>query len=599
MSLLPGMQLDRYTILDLLGEGAMGKVYRAFDARLERAVAIKVLEPVAPGELAGEPWGEADAGEAIASALREARAAAAILHPNATAIFDADRIGDTSFIVMELVPGTSLRRFVGDPSVPVGTRIRWLVDVAGALAAAHLAGVVHRDVKPENIIVRDDGLVKVLDFGIARLPRGGTGTSSTLTSGGGLLGTPAYMAPEQIRGEEIDGRADQFGWGVLAHELLSGRLPWEVTGDPIALLAAVLSTEPAQLAPDSGVPADVAVVVRRALSKAPADRFPTMIEAAAAISSHAGARRPLRRSSPRLTLGETFGSPTLPVTKGEIFGPPTLPIPVGTEPSKTLLEDVLDRDPPSSMPSSQAAIELGFFEQVAPAASSVIPSPPSRPPPVDPVDPLMRTLASGRGPAPGPRLRPPDFSAAVDVDAHLGLLPSDATCKGIFFIELTRQGATAISPNDLFHLAGFPERRYVGFRDYPASEYLRLAVAVAMAVHSALPLGEALRRIGHTAFDTASASLVGKTLFGVFGRDLEPLLFTASRAYRVFLNFGEVSVEKAGPGVFLFTARDLPAFLETYQIGVIEGVLRHCGARGRLRVGLSALDQATVELEIL
>ena len=303
MSLEPGTQLDRYTIEALLGEGAMGKVYRAFDARLERAVAIKVLEPVLPGDRGGEPWATEGAGEAVAAALREARAAAAILHPNATAIFDADRIGDTSFIVMELVPGTSLRRFVGDAAVPIATRVRWLVDVAGALGAAHRAGVVHRDVKPENIIVRDDGLVKVLDFGIARLPRGGTGSSATLTSGGGLLGTPAYMAPEQIRGEEIDGRADQFAWGVLAYELLAGRLPWGSSAgppaDPIALLAAVLSDQPAPLSTD--VPAEVADAVLRALSKSAEDRFPSMSDAAALMASHAGARRPLRRAPRRVS----------------------------------------------------------------------------------------------------------------------------------------------------------------------------------------------------------------------------------------------------------------------------------------------------------
>ena len=156
-----------------------------------------------------------------------------------------------------------------------------------------------------------------------------------------------------------------------------------------------------------------------------------------------------------------------------------------------------------------------------------------------------------------------------------------------------------MSPSELFHLAGFPERRYVGFRDYPAAEYLRLSVTVALAIHATAPLGEALRRIGHSAFQTASNSLVGKTLFGVYGRDFEPLLFTASRAYRVFLNFGEVTAEKAAPGLFRFTARDLPALLETYQVGVLEGVLHHCGAQGRVRIVIEALDRATLELELL
>jgi uncharacterized protein (TIGR02265 family) len=150
----------------------------------------------------------------------------------------------------------------------------------------------------------------------------------------------------------------------------------------------------------------------------------------------------------------------------------------------------------------------------------------------------------------------------------------------------------------LLHLAGVPERRYVVFSDYPMSENLRLTVAVALAAHPTVPLGEALRRIGQTAFDVVSTSLAGKTLFGMFGRDLEPLLFTAPRAYRLFLKCGEVTVEKTGPRLFLFRSRGFPGFVETYQVGVIEGVLRHCGAQGQVRVAIEALDRVTMELEL-
>jgi eukaryotic-like serine/threonine-protein kinase len=575
----------------------MGKVYRAFDARLERAVAIKVLEAVPDSEPGLSGTAPGDGGDAIAAVLREARAAAAILHPNATSIFDADRIGDTSFIVMELVPGTSLRRFVGDPALPVPTRVRWLCDVAGALAAAHRAGVVHRDVKPENILVRDDGLVKVLDFGIARRPRPAVtpppapssptltppdqagSFMSTLTSAGSLLGTPAYMAPEQIRGEDLDGRADQFSWGVLAYELLAGRLPWGTAADPLTLLAAVLTDAPVRFPDGAGVPPAVVEALLRALSKSPADRFPSMNDAAAALAPHAGARRPLRRSPPA------------PSSSGRPASTP----------------------PPSSIPAVHAAVELGFSGQPVPAA---IPTP-TPPRPVDASDPLTRTQPSGplpfppgrppgpppvepsHAPTPVPRLRAPDFSASVDVDAHLALLPPDATCKGVFFADLFRLGASTLPAAELFHLAGLPEQRYTAFRDYPAADYLRLAVAAALAVHPTLPLGEALRRIGQTAFRTASSSLVGKTLFGVYGKDVEPLLLTAPRAFRVFRNFGDATIEKTGPKAFRLTVRALPLFLETYEVGVVEGVLQHCEVEGRVRILVEALDRATLELELL
>ncbi len=575
MTFEPGATLDCYLIEALVGEGAMGKVYRAFDTRLERSVAIKVLEPVA----------SEDAGEAVASALREARASAAILHPNATAVFDADRSGETAFIVMELVPGTSLRSFVGDSSVPLSTRARWLVEIGGALAAAHRAGVVHRDVKPENVIVREDGLVKVLDFGIARLPRGGAQAYATLSANGGLVGTPAYMAPEQIRGEDIDGAADQFGWGVLSYELLTGRLPWDHPEDPVAQLAAVLTAEAAPIPPEAGVPPDIAAVVLRALAKAPADRYPSMSDATAALAFFAGARQPLQYPS-SMPPPHTMQSPPDPAFMEQI-APRAISVPPSARTGFASFRPFTPEAPPEATP-----------EAARPAAPTLVSANKIGLPPAEPVDPWTHTLAGGGAGAPMP-FRDPDFSAPVEVDAHLALLPPEATCKGIFFIDLIRLGATAISPTELFHLAGFAERRYVVFRDYPMTENLRLTVAVAMAVYPKLPLGEGLRRIGQTAFDTVSTSLVGKTLFGVFGRDFEPLLFTAPRAYKLFLSFGEVLVEKAAPGLFRFHARAFPGFLETYQVGVVEGVLRHCGVRGRVRVAIEALDRGTLELELL
>ncbi|APR86843.1 serine/threonine protein kinase [Minicystis rosea] len=288
MGLATGNVLDRYVIEGLLGSGSMGRVYRATDTRLRRSVALKVLEGTT-------------AGLDTAMALREARAAAAIVHPNVTAIFDADHNGGTSFIVMELVPGTPLRQLVGDDTVPISTRIRWLIEIAAALSAAHQAGVVHRDIKPENVIVREDGMVKVLDFGIARFATTATPAVGMHFVGGpteqtSLAGTPAYMAPEQIQGEVVDGRADQFAWGVVAYEVLSGKLPWNSSNGPLGLLASIVNDTPPPL--PEHVPLDVVAVVMRALSKSRDARFPSIVEAATALAPHSSGPLPLLGLAP-------------------------------------------------------------------------------------------------------------------------------------------------------------------------------------------------------------------------------------------------------------------------------------------------------------
>jgi serine/threonine-protein kinase len=194
----------------------MGSVYEARDTLLERNVALKVLRP--PDEV-----GDADSerAESIARLVREARAAAALVHPNIVTVYDVGELsgGDGQeplcFIAMELVEGRSLREYVGKADVPLATRVGWLADVARALAFAHQQGIIHRDVKPDNVMIRHDGVVKVLDFGVARrtpsaAPHAASEVPPTLTGEGRIVGTLSYMAPEQMRGSVLDGRADQF-----------------------------------------------------------------------------------------------------------------------------------------------------------------------------------------------------------------------------------------------------------------------------------------------------------------------------------------------------------------------------------------------------
>jgi len=268
----PGRAFGHYTVETLIGEGGMGRVYRAHDTRLDRRVALKIV--------ALDGADESERSVLRARLVREARAAAKLDHPNAVVIHDVGEIDGHPYIVMELVQGRPLRAIVGDDAVSVEDRMRYLREVALALGRAHELGIVHRDVKPENVMLTDDGRVKVLDFGIARRlatavdPHGLTQSPGlgTLTVEGSVVGTVRYMSPEQIRGAALDGRSDQFSWGVMAFEVLTGRPPFE-GADALGYGASVLADAPPPL---SGVPEALASVVLRALEKRPDDRFASM-----------------------------------------------------------------------------------------------------------------------------------------------------------------------------------------------------------------------------------------------------------------------------------------------------------------------------------
>ena len=304
MRFAPGERFDRYVIEAALGQGGMARVYRATDSILHRQVALKVVD-LREDERERSP-SMPEVGEWM---LHEARAAAALDHPNVVTIHDVGEIDGVAYIAMELIEGRSLRTLIGDATIPIEERIRWLVDVARALAAAHKRGLVHRDVKPENVMVREDGMVKVLDFGIARRPQlldpngfevtrdprllGDAKSLLTLGGKGIILGTPRYMAPEQMAGEALDARADQFSWGVVAYELLSGRSTWK-SDDDLLLVAEILSRDPEPLANlVTNVPRRVTAAIHKTLSKSPDDRFAQVDEIVRALEPYGtSARRP-------------------------------------------------------------------------------------------------------------------------------------------------------------------------------------------------------------------------------------------------------------------------------------------------------------------
>lgn len=288
--------VGRFRLEGPLGSGGMGDVYRAHDSVLDRAVALKVLRP---------DTGNEDDAQRRRRVVREARAAAALTHPNTVTIFDVGEDGDDVFIAMELLEGEDLRAKLDRGDASLSQKLRWLREAARALAAAHERGLVHRDVKPENMFVCNDGTLKLLDFGIAKrgeddgaVPRGddrpadSIGPSSFKTAVGRRFGTPRYMAPEQHAGEPTDPRTDQYAWGLVAFELLTGSLaidslPTRTSdGD---LESAAKEVPPARFAelrarvPE--LPEAIARLVQRALEPRKDERYPTMKEIVEALEA--------------------------------------------------------------------------------------------------------------------------------------------------------------------------------------------------------------------------------------------------------------------------------------------------------------------------
>jgi eukaryotic-like serine/threonine-protein kinase len=241
LALIPGTQIGPYEITAQIGAGGMGEVYRAIDSHLKRSVAVKVL----PAAVAGDA-------DRLARFQREAEVLAALNHPNIAAIYGLEKTADLTALVMELVDGEDLSAHIARGAMPLADALPIAKQIAEALEAAHEQGVIHRDLKPANIKVRDDGTVKVLDFGLAKAMDPAAASSAdamnspTLTARatqmGMILGTAAYMAPEQARGRVVDRRADIWAFGVVLYEMLTGQRAFE--GEDISItLASVLKEQ--------------------------------------------------------------------------------------------------------------------------------------------------------------------------------------------------------------------------------------------------------------------------------------------------------------------------------------------------------------------
>ena len=256
----------------------MGVVYKAVDTKLDRTVALKFL---APHLLRND--------DARRRFEQEAKTAASLNHPNICTLYEIDEADGHTFLALEYIDGEGLDEIAGRGPLPAAQAADYAAQAARGLAAAHAKGIVHRDIKGGNIMVTADGLVKVMDFGLARLT-----SDSRLTKDGTVLGTPAYMAPEQLEGLDVDARADVWALGVVLYEMLASRLPFKAEYQQ-ALLYAVMHEQPEPLA---DAPEELAAIVAKALEKDPAPRYADATEMGAAIEEFVDAERSSAASSP-------------------------------------------------------------------------------------------------------------------------------------------------------------------------------------------------------------------------------------------------------------------------------------------------------------
>ena len=268
----PGQTVSHYRILTKLGEGGMGVVYQAEDTTLGRQVALKVLTP----ELAADPRRKAQL-------VREARTASALNHPNIVTVHEVASSDGLDFIVMELISGQPLSKSIPPKGMPPREALRLAIQVADGLAKAHTAGIVHRDLKPGNIMVTGEGRAKLLDFGLAKFTETDPGKTLTQTVEGAVVGTVAYMSPEQAEGKAVDARSDVFSFGAVLYEMVTGKCAFG-RSSAASTLAAILREEPTPPAGLAhGVPAGLELVIVRCLRKDPVARFQRMDDVRAVL----------------------------------------------------------------------------------------------------------------------------------------------------------------------------------------------------------------------------------------------------------------------------------------------------------------------------
>ena len=414
--------LGPYLLLARIGEGGMGAVYRARDTRLRREVAVKVLSPA----VAAQP-------DLVTRFEREARAVASLSHRNVVGIHDVGYEADTHFLVMELLDGQSLREATARGRMPAARAIRYVVQICDGLAEAHGKGIVHRDLKPGNIILTRDGRAVLVDFGIAKtLTDDGGDRSTFVTTAGGVMGTPQYMSPEQVRGLAVDHRSDIFSLGIVLFELLTGESAFErpTLAD---CLSAVLTEDPLERWDGESLSPALRSVVQRCLDKDPERRFQSAADLAAAVgplaeSARAGAGAELAEDAasgtvapPGPRVNVRFGVERTPSAGRRIAGGAALAAAIlvaagiwmtsGEAPVEAPAEPVIDGSSPAPPGGAGPAAGAGPPD----AVESAVPLPAPRPVEEGSRSDRRRPAAAAPPPAPvAPARRAPEGGGRAD-----------------------------------------------------------------------------------------------------------------------------------------------------------------------------------------
>ncbi len=407
--------IGKYEIRGTLGRGAMGIVYDGWDPQIDRQVAIKTVRLL--------DVGDADAVEALARFKREAQAAGRLTHPNIVGVYDYGQTsemagGDIAYIVMEFVEGQSLKALLdAEERFPVGETVRVMEELLAGLQFSHARGVIHRDIKPANVMVTTDGRVKIADFGIARIE------SSSMTQAGTVMGTPAYMSPEQFMGQAVDARTDVYSSGVLLYQMLTGERPFE--GSLTAIMHKVLNTTPPRPSELSVVaPPALDPVVVRAMQRRPEDRFASAAEFAQALrrafetpaaASLPGAAAPASGTDATIIASPTRGPTPSAAAPSAATSRGSNPVLLGGVAAVALLMAGGGAWFALRPSGTAAPIAAPSTQHVLPAPSTAPAAPPASPPAPPPIPERQASLpdkpvaapSPPAAPAPGPALPTP------------------------------------------------------------------------------------------------------------------------------------------------------------------------------------------------